>query len=44
MKRMKLWLLGDETRRLQPSRTIELEVPEATLAAVTDAHVVTSIA
>ena len=41
--RMKLWLLGDETRRLQPSRTVALDVPSATLAALTETHTVTSM-
>ena len=41
--RMKLWLLGDESRRLQPSRTVALDVPSATLAALTETHTVTSM-
>ena len=41
--RMKLWLLGDEARRLQPSRTVTLDVPSDTLSALSEPHAVTQL-
>lgn len=40
---MKLWLLGDEHRRMWPSRTIGLEVHKDVGAALKESHVVTII-